>query len=107
MGAAKRGGLAAMTVLVSICGAASAQERVEQGQRIARNWCSGCHVVEPGGTSGSDVAPPFPIVAQRPSLTTERLRAWLADPHPPMPNLALSREEIEALIAYIVSLRCE
>lgn len=78
---------------------------MEQGLSIARNWCRGCHVVEPGGTSGSDIAPPFPVVAQNSSLTPEQLRAWLVDPHPPMPNLALTRDEIEALVAYIGSLR--
>ncbi|MCI0431907.1 MAG: cytochrome c, partial [Rhodospirillales bacterium] len=98
-------GLAALAVAGSLCDVASAQERVELGQTIARNWCSGCHVVEPGGTSGSDVAPPFPVVAQHPSLTADQLRAWLAHPHPPMPNLNLTREEIEALVAYILSLR--
>lgn len=105
MRARTRGGLAATAVLVPVCGAASAQERAEQGLSIARNWCPGSYVVEPGGTSGNDIAPPFPVVAQNPLLTPEQLRAWLADPHPSMPNLALTRDEIEALVAYFGSLR--
>ena len=44
-------------------------------------------------------------VAQDPALTPERLTQWLADPHPPMPNLSLANEEIAALVAYIGSLR--
>ena len=99
-------GLAAAAA-ITLSGLAGAQERVEQGHEIARNWCSGCHVVEPGGTSGSDAAPPLPVVAQDSSLSPDRLRAWLADPHPPMPNLSLTREEIEALVAYIGSLRTQ
>jgi mono/diheme cytochrome c family protein len=83
----------------------SAQERVEQGHMLARQWCSGCHLVEPGQPAGGDAAPPFMAVAQDPALTPERLTQWLADPHPPMPNLSLANEEIAALVAYIGSLR--
>lgn len=74
------------------------------GQTLARQWCSGCHLVEPGNTA-SDVAPSFSQIAQNRALTPDRLRNWLSDPHPPMPNLSLSRDEIEALVAYFDSLR--
>ncbi len=33
------------------------------------------------------------------------LRAWLADPHPPMPKFDLTRAETDAIIAYIGSLK--
>jgi mono/diheme cytochrome c family protein len=99
-------GLAAAAA-ITLSGVAGAQERVEQGHEIARNWCSSCHLVEPGGASGSDAAPPLPAVAQDPSLSPDRLRSWLADPHPPMPNLSLTRDEVEALVAYIGSLRAQ
>jgi mono/diheme cytochrome c family protein len=72
---------------------------------LARQWCSACHLVEPGQPAGGDAAPPFMAVAQDPALTPERLAQWLADPHPPMPNLSLANEEIAALVAYIGSLR--
>ena len=99
--------VAAASLWLLAAPAAEAQMKVEQGHEIARTWCSGCHVVESGGASGSDVGPPFPVVAQDSSLTPDRLRAWLADPHPPMPNLSLSQDEIEALVAYIGSLRSQ
>lgn len=98
-------GAAAVASAALFYGAAYTQDRAEQGHEIARTWCAGCHVVEPGEESGSDAAPPLPVVAQDPSLSPDRLRTWLADPHPPMPNLSLTREEIEALVAYIGSLR--
>ena len=83
----------------------AAQDRAAQGHALARQWCTSCHMVEPGGATGSDVAPPFPQIAQDKRLTPGQLRAWLADPHPPMPNLSLTRDEIENLVAYISSLR--
>ena len=84
-----------------------AQELEEQGHMLARQWCSGCHLVEPGQATGGDAAPPFMAVAEDPALTPERLTQWLSDPHPPMPNLSLANEEIAALVAYIGSLRAE
>ncbi len=77
-----------------------------EGGRLARQWCSSCHIVAPG-MGGSDAAPPFEAVANRPSFTEAGTRAWLTDPHPPMPNLNLSRAEIDAIVTYIESLRME
>jgi mono/diheme cytochrome c family protein len=86
-------------------GFAATQDRVAKGHELARQWCTGCHIIEPGSASASDVAPPFPKIAQDKRLTPEQLRVWLTNPHPPMPNLSLSREEIDNLVAYIGSLR--
>ena len=84
--------------------AAATPDRVAKGHKLAQQWCTGCHIIEPGTTSASDVAPPFPKIAQDKRLTADQLRVWLANPHPPMPNLSLTREEIENLVAYIGSL---
>ena len=75
-----------------------------QGRLLANQWCTSCHVVEPNGPA-VEVGPPFASVANDPAVTPERLRGWLADPHPPMPNLSLTRLEIDAIASYIESLR--
>ncbi len=75
-----------------------------RGRILARQWCASCHQIEPGAAA-SDTAPAFASVANDPAMTPARLRAWLADPHPPMPNPSLSREEIDAIVAYLESLR--
>lgn len=104
--ASKAGGVAlALMAGILAAGAAHAQDPAD-GRRIAQRWCSSCHVVAPGA-GGSDAARPFEAVANDPNFTPDGARAWLADPHPPMPNLALTREEIEAVIGYIASLRRE
>jgi cytochrome c2 len=74
------------------------------GADIAKRWCTACHAT---GTSPAarDVGPPFAEIANDPMRTESRLRTWLADPHPPMPNPGLSRVEIENVIAYLASLR--
>ena len=79
----------------------------DAGHRLARQWCVECHIVEPTQESASDVAPPFEAIADDPNPTPEGMRAWLADPHPPMPNLQLSTGEIENILAYIQSLAGE
>ena len=68
------------------------------------HWCANCHVVAAGG-SGSDAVPSFLSIAADPKKTDEYLRGFLADPRHPMPNLQLSRQEIDNLVAYIASLR--
>lgn len=96
-------GAVAGILIAASASAAPAQQAVD-GLAIARQWCASCHIVEPGG-KGSDAARPFAQVANDPDFTMDGLRAWLSDPHPPMPSLTLSNEEIDALTAYIVSLR--
>jgi len=43
-------------------------------------------------------------IAQRDDLTAENLGAFLRSPHPPMPDLQITHNEIRALIAYIETL---
>ena len=84
--------------------AAAAQGDPRNGRAIARSWCTGCHLVEPSGL-GSDTAPPFAVIANDPARTAPRLKRWLADPHPPMPNLKLTPREIDDVVAYLESLK--
>jgi mono/diheme cytochrome c family protein len=75
------------------------------GEAMAQRWCNQCHAVGRTGT-GTDAAPPFAAIARDPARgTTRHLRAFLAQPHPPMPPIPLSGSEVEDLIAYIQSSR--
>jgi len=94
------GGMLALALAPRLAAAADPA----QGRLLANQWCSSCHVVEPGGL-GVEAGPPFEAVANDPAVTAERLRGWLAAPHPPMPDLNLSRLEIESIVSYIESLR--
>lgn len=73
------------------------------GLALAKTWCTTCHVVAPSVTGG-DNAPPFAAIANRSNLSSGALRAWLTAPHPPMPNLNLSRQQIDDIVAYLDSL---
>jgi mono/diheme cytochrome c family protein len=96
--------VAALAAFLTHRGTAEAAGDVASGQTLAKAWCAGCHVVVPNGLGG-DAGPPFAAVAARPNGSAAGLRAWLTDPHPPMPNLGLSRQQIEDIVAYLESLK--
>src|SRR5690348_5890082 len=97
------GGIVTLAAVIIGCGpGASAAGNAEAGWQMARRWCSGCHVVDATGY-GTDTAPPFVTIAQQRG-DRRWVRAWLQAPHPPMPNLNLSRGEIDDVIAYLDSL---
>lgn len=75
------------------------------GKELAQRWCASCHLVSPEQTSATTEAPPFATIAERPAEENAKLDLWLQDPHPPMPQLNLSRTERADLIAYIESLK--
>lgn len=99
---------AASLVLANLSFAAplSALDLREEGQALARQWCTSCHVVE-AGQSASARAPAFSEIAANERVTDDHLRAWLSTPHAQMPDMNLSRNEIKALISYFDSLRPE
>lgn len=79
-------------------------ESIERGHAIAKQWCISCHVVERAGGRGTDAAPPFAKLADD-GVPEARLKAFMANPHPPMPNMSLTRRDMDDLAAYILNLR--
>jgi|SRR5689334_10832607 mono/diheme cytochrome c family protein len=77
---------------------------VKQGAQLARQWCANCHVIESTQTGAVPQGPPsFSAIAH--SATADQLRAFLSHPHGQMPDLALTRAEIDDVIGYIETLR--
>jgi mono/diheme cytochrome c family protein len=75
------------------------------GARLARQWCASCHVVAPDQRGTVAEAPPFATIARKPHFDTAQLALFLLDPHPKMPDMALTRVEAADLAAYIASLK--
>lgn len=96
--------VALASILLGSAGALAQTPDAAQGHALARQWCAGCHQVEPGGAM-NEVAPSFLTVANDPNRTPERLRSWLFSPHPDMPDFNLTYQEIRAIIAYLESLQ--
>src|SRR5689334_24957511 len=77
------------------------------GARMALQWCANCHVVNAAGREPSasiqQGPPAFATIAGH--MTPDRLRTFLSHPHGAMPDLALSRSEINDLNDYIQTLQ--
>ena len=75
------------------------------GERLAGQWCANCHVIDGSGPSSTlpQGPPSFRVAAGH--LNPGELRAFLTHPHGQMPDLSLTRSEIDDLIAYIESRR--
>jgi mono/diheme cytochrome c family protein len=93
---------AAIVVPHAAVSPARAQGDTATGAAIAQTWCAHCHAVE-SGRSALDAAPPFASIANE--RTDGEIRAFLARPHGLMPNIQLSRRQIEDVTAYFATLR--
>jgi mono/diheme cytochrome c family protein len=74
-----------------------------EGKRVAERWCSSCHIVDQSGRQ-RETAPSFAVLANNPAKSAQFLKAWITNPHPPMPNFNLTRRTVDDLVAYIRSL---
>jgi mono/diheme cytochrome c family protein len=78
-----------------------------RGHRIAVEWCSACHIVEPGqgrvANPGAG-APRFADVAHRWVGRPAELRRFMDDLHLPMPTFRLWPAERDEVVAYLISL---
>lgn len=76
----------------------------DDGEKLARRWCAACHLVASDQQRTTTDAPPFATIARTPGFNREKLAYFLLEPHPKMPNMALSRGEATDLADYIASL---
>jgi cytochrome c len=97
-----------VVVLVSLVLAAAtahpARADATRGSQLAQQWCASCHVT--GGSPAGNIQqgpPSFRAVAR--ARTADHLRAFLSHPHGAMPDLSLTRAEIDDLVGYIETLR--
>ena len=96
---------AAALSLLTMVGASGAFADVDKGEQIAKKWCVNCHVIDSKSSGAVSQGPPsFPSIA-RSGMRSDQLRGFLTHPHGAMPDLALTRAEIDDLISYIETLR--
>ena len=87
--------------------AAQMPPNVKAGRQVAEKLCVGCHIVmpdPPNSTVSADI-PAFQTIANRTGQTVDTVVGAILIPHPPMPNTNLSREEVNNVAAYIMSLK--
>jgi len=76
----------------------------ERGKDVVDMWCVSCHGT---GLALDDRVPSLASLATNPLRTDGAIRAFLAQPHRPMPPLELSNQQIEDIVAYLHTLRPE
>lgn len=96
--------IAALALLMVTVAVPDTRADAARGATLAERWCASCHAAGTG-PGAPDAGPPFAGLAADPAYDDARLRGWLSDPHPPMPNFNLTRAEIDDLIAHIRSLK--
>ncbi|MBO0742819.1 MAG: cytochrome c [Hyphomicrobiaceae bacterium] len=95
----------ALGSILTSAAAPTADADVAKGRELARMWCASCHIIANNPTGPVPQGPPsFQAIADS-GMAPDQLRAFLSHPHGAMPNLTLTRSEIDDLIGYITSLR--
>jgi mono/diheme cytochrome c family protein len=77
---------------------------VAAGRQLVQASCSTCHE-ERRQMSAPQSGPSLQAIAAMPSTTSMSLHVFLLTPHGNMPNYRLSPQEIDDVVAYILSLR--
>jgi mono/diheme cytochrome c family protein len=92
----------ALCVVTQHAFAAQATGDVTAGKDLFVRSCSTCHA-QSGAQNAADTAPPLSFMARDSKDRPAFIRGWLMDPHPPMPGIMLSRQQINDIIAYLNS----
>ena len=100
------GKIAALAIAAAILdGSAAKAADPDHGVVLAKRWCASCHLVEPEQKQADADVPAFAAIARKSDFTPEKVAFFLLDPHPPMPNFQLSRNEAADIAAYIGTMR--
>jgi len=75
------------------------------GESLAGQWCVQCHGIRADRLSPNLAAPTFPELAAEPSITEYSLRALLRSPHETMPHITFTPDQLDDIVAYIMSLK--
>lgn len=95
----------AATLAAGLALAQGTPGNANNGHALATTWCAGCHFVEPRELHTKDAVPSFAAVAAMKSTTELSLQAFLQTSHHNMPDWRLTRQQVDDVVAYIVSLR--
>lgn len=98
--------LAAVLALVGASLARAQSFETSAGRHIAERLCSACHQIDPSSHPKNTQAnaPSFVAIARMPSTNELALKVFLRSSHNHMPNIVLTRDEIDSVVAYIVGL---
>jgi mono/diheme cytochrome c family protein len=97
-------------IIIASSTTAAAQElgSVEAGREYAVHHCASCHAIYGSDTeSVNPNAAPFAEIAVTPGMNARALAVWLSSVHNEMPDFIIEKNDMENVIAYILSLAPE
>ena len=97
-------GLAA-AISMAVTGLNDASADAVTGKELAEKWCVECHSIRPDRLSPNLAAPTFPELAAETSITQYSLHAFLRSQHKTMPQITFTREQMDDIVNYIISLK--
>jgi len=79
---------------------------LKAGQDYAQSHCASCHSIAANDTrSPVEEATPFQKIADTRGMTARALYVFFRTPHPTMPNLVVKGDDVDNIIAYMLSLK--
>lgn len=98
--------LAAVLAAAPALAATDGPGRPGYGKTLAREMCGTCHIVTTDQKNGGDpLAPDLVARVQDAGITELALRAYLQTSHPVMPNVRLTVDQTDDIVAYLLSLK--
>jgi len=99
--------LATLSLILLFATPVAAQEvgDPQAGAAYAKQYCAKCHAIAAEDASPEHTAPRFKDVANTSGMTATALRVWLQTSHPTMPNIILEPNDMDNVVAYILSLK--
>jgi mono/diheme cytochrome c family protein len=101
----KNAAVLAFAAATSFAATGASAASAVRGKTLVQRECVSCHAVEPGQLSPNPKAPTFAAVANEPSATPYSLHVFLQTTHATMPNFVIQSDDIDDIVAYIVSLK--
>jgi cytochrome c2 len=100
-------GLGAGVCIFLLATSATAQElgSPSAGKEYAQRVCAACHDIEKGDDALFTDLPSFQEIADTQGMSPRALRVWLQTSHPNMPDIIIPADDMDNVIAYIMSLR--
>ncbi|MFA5899270.1 MAG: cytochrome c [Hyphomicrobium sp.] len=99
------GSVAYLVALLTLAAGAVETGDKEKGHAYAQQVCAECHAVEKDENLLFADVPSFEQVANSEGMSPRALGVWLHTSHPNMPDFIIPPDDIDNVVAYIMSLR--
>lgn len=101
-------GAVLMHGLLSVTSTAHAAQlgNMDEGLKFAAQKCASCHdITSRNPMTTASGAPTFHVIANTTGISRTSLSFWMLSSHPKMPGLMIEQQDLDNVIAYILSFK--